>query len=68
MGSKSYPKLDNKNDYMALVLVGPKGKNEHPRMFSNYRHYIAITSVNHLNNEFYVVAKSSSLGSVLINL
>ncbi len=43
-----------KHDYMALVLVGPKGKLEHPRIFSNYGHYIAVTSVNRLNNEFYV--------------
>ena len=43
-----------KYDYMALILVGPKGKVEHPRTFSNYGHYIAITSVNKNNNEFYV--------------
>ena len=43
-----------KHDYMALILVGPKGKLEHPRTFSNYGHYIAVTSVNNLNNEFYV--------------
>ena len=43
-----------KHDYMALVLVGPKGRLEHPRTFSNYGHYIAVTSVNSLNNEFYV--------------
>ena len=43
-----------KQDYMALILVGPKGKIEHPRTFSNYGRYIAVTSVNHLNNEFYV--------------
>lgn len=43
-----------KHDYMALVLVGPKGKVEHPRTFSNYGHYIAVTSVNNFNNEFYV--------------
>ncbi len=43
-----------KYDYMALILVGPKGKIEHPRTFSNYGHYIAVTSVNSLNNEFYV--------------
>ncbi len=55
-----------KNDYMALVLVGPKGKNEHPRMFSNYRHYIAITSVNHLNNEFYV-ANPNKIGDQQID-
>ncbi len=43
-----------KNDYMALILVGPKGKLDHPRTFSNYGHYIAVTSVNSWNNEFYV--------------
>ena len=43
-----------KQDYMALVLVGPKGKIEHPKTFSNYGHYIAVTSVNNRNNEFYV--------------
>ncbi len=43
-----------KNDYMALILVGPKGKLDHPRTFSNYGHYIAVTSVNSCNNEFYV--------------
>lgn len=43
-----------KHDYMALILVGPKGKIEHPRTFSNYGHYIAVTSVNDSNNEFYV--------------
>ena len=43
-----------KNDYMALILVGPKGKDEHPRTFSQYGHYIAVTSVNNQNNEFYV--------------
>lgn len=43
-----------KYDYMALVLVGPKKKIEHPRTFSNYGHYIAVTSVNNINNEFYV--------------
>lgn len=49
-----------KHDYMALVLVGPKGKIEHPRTFSNYGHYIAITSVNSLNNEFYVANPSKT--------
>lgn len=43
-----------KHDYMALILVGPKGKIEHPRTFSNYGHYIAVTGVNNINNEFYV--------------
>lgn len=43
-----------KHDYMALILVGSKGKVEHPRTFSNYGHYIAVTSVNSSNNEFYV--------------
>ncbi len=55
-----------KNDYMALVLVGPKGKNEHPRTFSNYGHYIAITSVNHLKNEFYV-ANPNKIGDQQID-
>lgn len=43
-----------KHDYMALILVGPRGKIEHPRTFSNYGHYIAVTGVNNINNEFYV--------------
>ncbi|MCI9435305.1 MAG: hypothetical protein HFI86_08595 [Bacilli bacterium] len=43
-----------KHDYMALILVGPKGKLDHPRTFSNYGHYIAVTGVNNFNNEFYV--------------
>lgn len=43
-----------KYDYMALILVGPKGRVKHPKTFSNYGHYIAITSVNKINNEFYV--------------
>lgn len=42
------------NEYMALILVGPNGKKEHPRTFSNYGHYIAVTSVNKFNKEFYV--------------
>lgn len=50
-----------KNDYMALILVGPKGKKDHPRTFSSYGHYIAVTSVNNLNNEFYV-ANPNELG------
>lgn len=43
-----------KYDYMALILVGPKGNIDHPRTFSHYGHYIAVTSVNSINNEFYV--------------
>lgn len=42
------------HDYMALILVGPKGKINHPRTFSKYGHYIAVTSVNKNNGEFYV--------------
>lgn len=42
------------SDYMALVLVGPKGRDNHPRTFSKYGHYIAVTSVNSSNGEFYV--------------
>ncbi len=41
-------------EYMALILVGPKGKINHPKTFSNYGHYIAVTSVNTQNNEFYI--------------
>lgn len=43
-----------KQEYMSLILVGPKGKDSHPKTFSNYGHYIAVTSVNKKNNEFYV--------------
>lgn len=43
-----------KDNYMALVLVGPQGKNEFPKTFSSYGHYIAVTSVNNQNHEFYV--------------
>jgi hypothetical protein len=50
-----------KKDYMALILVGPKGKDAHPRTFSQYGHYIAVTSVNNQNNEFYV-ANSNRTG------
>lgn len=42
------------NEFMALILVGPNGKKDHPRTFSSYGHYIAITSVNNQNKEFYV--------------
>ncbi len=56
-----------KHDYMALILVGPKGKLEHPRTFSNYGHYIAVTSVNHLNNEFYV-ANPNKIGDNQIDI
>lgn len=59
--SYEHPKLKKeqvidmiKHDYMALILVGPKGKLDHPRTFSNYGHYIAVTGVNNFNNEFYV--------------
>lgn len=56
-----------KHDYMALILVGPKGKLEHPRTFSNYGHYIAVTSVNNLNNEFYV-ANPNKIGDNQIDI
>ena len=42
------------NDYMALILVGPKGRINHPRTFSKYGHYIAVTSVHNDNGEFYI--------------
>ncbi len=56
-----------RDDYMALVLVGPKGKIEHPRTFSNYGHYIAVTSVNRVNNEFYV-ANPNKTGDTQIDM
>ena len=40
--------------YMALILVGPNGRIEHPRTFSNYGHYIAVTSIHNETLEFYV--------------
>lgn len=42
------------NEFMALILVGPNGRVDHPRTFSSYGHYIAITSVNTQTREFYV--------------
>ena len=42
------------DEYMALILVGPKGNPDHPKTFSNYGHYIAVTCVNSDNSEFYV--------------
>lgn len=53
-------------DYMALILVGPKGRTNHPRTFSNYGHYIAVTSVNKTNNEFYV-ANPNKIGDTQID-
>lgn len=55
-----------RNDYMALVLVGPNGKKDHPRTFSSYGHYIAVTSVDRRNNEFYV-ANPNKLGDTQID-
>ena len=49
-----------KNEYMAMICVGPR--NEHyPKTFSNGGHYLALTSVNNLNNEFYV-ANPNNIG------
>lgn len=55
-----------KSEYMALVLVGPNGKKDHPRTFSNYGHYIAVTSVDERNQELYV-ANPNSLGDSQID-
>lgn len=50
------------NEYMALVLVGSRGKDANfPATFSSYGHYIAVTSVNKDNQEFYV-ANPNRLG------
>lgn len=56
-----------KNDYMALILVGTKGKINHPRTFSNYSHYIAVTSVDNRSNEFYV-ANPNEMGDNQIDI
>lgn len=53
-------------EYMALVLVGPKVRINHPKTFSNYGHYIAITSVNKNNDEFYV-ANPNKIGDSQID-
>ena len=42
-----------KHEYMAMICVGP-WNDHYPKTFSNGGHYIAITSVNSSNNEFYV--------------
>lgn len=55
-----------RDEYMALILVGPNGKVNHPRTFSSYGHYIALTSVNKILNEFYV-ANPNKLGDTQID-
>lgn len=54
------------NEFMSLILVGARGKIEHPRTFSNYGHYIALTSVNNKTHEFYVV-NPNKLGDTQID-
>ena len=54
-----------KNEYMAMICVGPRNK-DYPKTFSNGGHYIAITSVNHMNNEFYI-ANPNRLGDTQID-
>ena len=49
-----------KNEYMAMICVGPHN-DYYPKTFSNGGHYIAITSVNNSNNEFYV-ANPNNIG------
>ena len=41
------------NEYMAMICVGP-WNDKYPKTFSNGGHYIALTSVNRLTNEFYI--------------
>ena len=53
------------NEYMAMVCVGP-WNNNYPKTFSNGGHYIAITSVNSSNNEFYV-ANPNKLGDTQVD-
>lgn len=55
------------NEYMALVLVGSRGKGSNfPKTFSQYGHYITVTSVNKENHEFYV-ANPNKLGDSQID-
>lgn len=54
-----------KREYMAMVCVGPRNE-IYPKTFSNGGHYIAITSVNRLNNEFYI-ANPNRLGDSQID-
>lgn len=55
------------SDYMALILVGSKGKGSNfPKTFSEYGHYIAVTSVNKERREFYV-ANPNKLGDKQID-
>lgn len=42
------------NEFMALILVGANGRLNHPRTFSSYGHYIALTSVNKYTRKLYV--------------
>lgn len=54
-----------RNEYMAMICVGPR--NDHyPKTFSSGGHYLAITSVNNSNNEFYV-ANPNTIGDSQID-
>ena len=50
-------------EYMALILVGSKGFVNHPRTFSNYGHYIALTK----NNQEIYVANPNKTGDLQID-
>lgn len=54
-----------KAEYMAMICVGP-WNDRYPKTFSNGGHYLAITSVNDSNNEFYV-ANPNKIGDEQIN-
>lgn len=54
-----------RDEYMAMICVGPYN-DAYPKTFSNGGHYIALTSVNSFNNEFYV-ANPNKLGDMQID-
>lgn len=53
-------------EFMALILVGSRGKEYFPKTFSAYGHYIALTSVSNKTNEIYV-ANPNKLGDSQID-
>lgn len=55
-----------KSEYMAMICVGP-WNDEYPKTFSNGGHYLAVTSVNSSNNEFYV-ANPNKIGDTQIDI
>ena len=54
-----------RNEYMAMICVGPYN-DYYPKTFSKGGHYVALTSVNSDNNEFYV-ANTNRIGDSQID-